>query len=72
MLKHDYFIIVKEPFDTVNEKYFNELRGTDGDNQVEALYKCLGYFDLDNLLGGLFELIETYVKYAPDEELDWR
>ena len=43
----------------------------DGSNQKEALDKCLRVFNLDRLLGALFEFIETYVKYSPDNELNW-
>lgn len=46
----------------------NEKRG---DNQVAALDKCLRTFDLDRLLGALFEFIVTHVKYSPDNELTW-
>lgn len=41
------------------------------DNQVIALDNCLSSFDLDKLLGALFEFIETHVKYSPDNELSW-
>ncbi len=43
----------------------------DDDNQIIALEKCLSSFDLDVLLGALFEFIETHVKYSPDYELSW-
>ncbi len=48
-----------------------ELSEDDGDNQVADLDKCLRKFDLDRLLGALYEFIETYVKYSPDNELKW-
>lgn len=35
------------------------------EDQVAALDKCLKKLDLDRLLGGLFEFIETYVKHSP-------
>ena len=40
-------------------------------NQKESLDKCLRLFDLDRLLGALFEFIETHVKYTPENELNW-
>lgn len=58
---------MQEPFDSVNDTY---LRGL-GEDQEAALDKCLGKFDLDQLLGALFEFIETYVKYSPKNELQW-
>ena len=64
-------MIIQEPFDSVPEKYMRELSDDDDDNQVAALDKCLRKFDLDRLLGALFEFIETYVKYSPDNELHW-
>ncbi len=60
-----------EPFDSVNEKYMVELNDTEDDNQKAELNKCLQSFDLDRMLGGLYEFIETYVKYSPDNELKW-
>lgn len=62
----------KEPFDSVKSKYLRELSADDGDNQRAALDKCLRTFDLDRLLGALFEFIETYLKYSPDNELKWQ
>ena len=47
------------------------LDEVDGIDQVDALDKCLRSFNLDRLLGALFEFIETYVKYSPDNELKW-
>ena len=38
---------------------------------IDALDQCLQLFNLDRLLGALFEFIETYVKYSLDNELDW-
>ncbi len=57
---------MQEPFDSVNEKYMVELNDTEDD-----LNKCLRSFNLDRMLGGLYEFIETYVKYSPDNELKW-
>ena len=47
------------------------LDEVDGVDQEDALDKCLRSFNLDRLLGALFEFIETYVKYSPDNELKW-
>ena len=53
-------------------KYLMEELTTDGEeNQVEALGHCLRVLDLDNLLGTLYEFIETYVKHSPSNEKDW-
>lgn len=52
----------------MKSKYLRELSVDDGDN----LDKCLRTFDLDRLLGALFEFIETYLKYSPDNELKWQ
>ncbi len=60
---------VQEPFGSVNEKYMVELRMTT--KRLHDLNKCLRSFDLDRMLGGLYEFIETYVKYSPDNELKW-
>ncbi len=59
---------MQEPFDSVNEKYMVELKD---DNQKAELNKCLQSFDLNRMLGGLYEFIETYVKHSPDNELKW-
>ena len=57
--------------DTMPE-YLMEKLTTDGEeNQVEALGHCLRVLDLDNLLGTLYEFIETYVKHSPSNEKDW-
>ena len=48
-----------------------ELNDAEGDDQKATLNKCLRSFDLDRLLGGLYEFIETHVKYSPDNELKW-
>ena len=47
------------------------LKGLDKevDGQRAALDKCLHTFDLDKWLGALYEFIETYVRYSPDNEL---
>ena len=51
---------------------FLEKLTTDGEeDQVEALGRCLRVLDLDNLLGTLYEFIETYVKHSPSNEKDW-
>ena len=52
-------------------KYLHDLSEDGDENQKEALDKCLRKFDLVRLLGALFEFIETYVKYTPDNELTW-
>ena len=51
-------------------KHFREELTTDGDEK-EALNHCLRVLDLDNLLGTLFEFIETFVKHSPANEREW-
>ena len=41
------------------------------EEEKDALEKCLRLFDLDSLLGTLYEFIETHVKHSPDGELEW-
>ena len=48
-----------------------DLSEEDGHNQKAALDGCLRTFDLDRLLGALFEFIETHVKYSPENEFCW-
>lgn len=55
----------------MQDKYLRDLSEDDDENQKTALDKCLRKFDLDRLLGALFEFIETHVKYIPDNELIW-
>ncbi len=57
----------QDPFDTFNEEYLREL----DEEQVAALDRCLRTFDLDCLLGALYEFMETFVKYCPDHQLPW-
>ncbi len=64
-------IHIQEPFDSIHDEYLRDLSEEDGENQMEALDKCLPAFNLDRLLGALFEFIETYVKYSPSNELIW-
>lgn len=54
----------------MKEIYLRELSEDHDDNQKAALDKCLKPFNLDRLLSGLFEFIERYVKYAPENELN--
>ena len=71
MLWKSLCIILQEPFDALDKKYLSPLNDKDGKNQVDDLKDCLRSFDLDKLLGALFEFIETYVKYSPDNGLEW-
>ena len=40
-------------------------------DQEKALNHCLRAFNLDGLLGTLYEFIETYVKHSPSNEKEW-
>ena len=56
-------LLVQEPFDTVlHEKYLRKL------SEVEeaALDGSLRIFDLNRLLGALYEFIETSMRYLPE------
>jgi len=51
---------------------FLEELAKDGQmKQLEALNHCLRAFDLDRLLGTLYEFIETHVKHSPSNEKEW-
>ena len=60
-------LLCQDPFDTFDKKCLCELE----EDQVAALDGCLRSFDLDRLLGALYEFMETYVKYCPDNHLTW-
>ena len=64
----------QEPFDLdfMPECFLEELKTDQEENQVEALDCCLRVLDLDKLLGTLYEFIETYVKYSPSNEKEWK
>ena len=49
----------EEPFEAIPDGYKEKL----ADDQQKELDKCLRMFDLDLLLGALFEFIEIYVKH---------
>ena len=59
----------QEPFNFIHKEFLCDLL-TDGENQCEALDRCLGQFEPDLLLGTLYEFIETYIKHCPLKEHD--
>ncbi len=59
---------MQEPFDSLDEKYMLDLSADGQDNQLD---NCLRMFNLDRLLGALFEVIETFVRNSPDNMLNW-
>ena len=59
--------IFQEPFDSVRSDFLKPLK----EEEKDELEKCLRLFDLDSLLGTLYEFIETHVKHSPDGELEW-
>ena len=65
-------LTTQDPFDTVKEEFSKELTSEGEDNQTTALDRCLRSFNLDHLLGILYEFIETHVKHCPDTERDWQ
>ena len=54
----------------MKDMYLRMLSEDPEDDQKAALDKCLRLFDLDRLLGILFEFVELYVKSAPKSELN--
>ena len=58
---------LQEPFDGFEEKHQRGLE----DDQIATLDRCLRTFDLDRLLGALYEFMETFVKHCPDPQLTW-
>ena len=70
MCNINYFGL-QEPFDSLHQKYLRPLSTDHADNQEAALNKCLRMFNLERLLGALFEFIETYIRKCPDTNLDW-
>ena len=50
----------------MEDKYLIDLE----EDQKAALEECLRTFDLDELLGILYEFIETHVKYSEDNEIE--
>lgn len=55
----------------MSDQFKHPLYDSGDSNQVAELEKCLSFFDVDKLIGSLFEFIETHVKYSPDNELSW-
>ncbi len=51
----------------MRSEYLEEL----DEEEEKALDKSLRLFDLDKLLGTLYEFIETYAKHSPLNEKDW-
>jgi hypothetical protein len=59
----------REPFDSIRQEFLRELlKKGGGEDQSEALDRCLSQFDPDLLLGTLYEFIETYIKHCPLKE----
>jgi len=63
----------QEPFDSESmpPDFLKELKADSQTNQMEALNHCLRVFDLEKLLGTLYEFIETHVKHSPSNEKEW-
>ena len=53
----------------MEDVYLQELSDDDDNDQQAALDKCLRPFDLDRLLGSLFEFIKVHLKLFPKQEL---
>ena len=54
----------EEPFEAIPDCYREKL----ADDQQKELDKCLRMFDLDLLLGALFEFMEIHVKLITTDE----
>ena len=71
-LYRSYTILIsQDPFDSVKDEFSKELTSEGEESQTTALDHCLRSFNLDHLLGTLYEFIETHVKHCPDNESDW-
>ena len=57
----------QEPFDLKKEEFLEPL----GVGNQRDLDKCLRFFNLEQLLGTLYEFTETYIKHSPSSEKDW-
>ena len=64
----EWILSFQEPFDSVRDEFLKPLK----DEEKDELEKCLRLFELDSLLGTLYEFIETHVKHSPDGELEWQ
>ena len=54
----------QEPFDNLPVGYNEDLTPV----QKQDLDRCLGSFDLSQLLGVLYEFLETYIRHSSDDE----
>ena len=57
----------QEPFEGIPLGYMREL----SDDQIVELDKCLQTFDLNLLLGSLFEFVEVHIKHITADEKNW-
>ena len=59
-----FFPITKEPFEGIPEDFFEKFIPQD----AEEFQRILGNFDVDQLLGVLYEFIETNIKHSQKAE----
>ena len=53
----------------MNPKFLRGLsKNEDGEDQFAELDRCLGQFEPDQLLGILYEFIETYIKHCAENQ----
>ena len=57
----------QEPFDSIQDDFLQDLSGEDR----QGLGNSLRSFNLDKLLGSLYEFIETHLKHCPENERKW-
>lgn len=60
-------MLFQEPFDTLNSELLTELTET----QQQQLLQVLNRFDLESILGTLYEFIETYLRHIDMSHKEW-
>ena len=61
------YVLSQEPFHALNQELLKPLT----ESQCRELDKGLPKFDLSDLLGTLYEFIETYIRHTDTNKLDW-
>lgn len=56
---------MQEPFDQLQKEFLSDLK----QSQKEELDIVLRRFNLNNLLGILYELVESHLRFSSQEEL---
>ena len=61
------YVLSQEPFHALNQELLKPLT----ESQCRELDKGLPKVDLSDLLGTLYEFIETYIRHTDTNQLDW-